>query len=247
MANPHWHDCLRHELEERGLPATYSARLLEELLDHCHDIQRENPSMEAHLSALERLGAPELLAAAAKKEYVKRTFAGRHPFLTFVVGPIVVTQMTWYLLLLLICFPLKTLVTPFEPATMLPPTSFEWFVAYANIYVLRFLPFAVLAPAFLRAGRTCCRPVWGMVACGIVAYMASVNYMHVGPPTEKHNLAVFLSLQFGLFGWQSRLVQAAIPLVVSIWTWRRWGDSGGASCPSDEELAASPLAAATSA
>jgi hypothetical protein len=238
MANPHWHERLRQALAKQGLPAAYSASLLEELAGHWDDLQKEHGSMEA-LSAEERLGAPELLAALAKAEYRKRSFAGRHPFLAFVVGPFLTTIVTWHILILL-CVPLKSLVAPYMPVRAAPPTRFEWTLVYAIVLFLRFVPFAVLAPVFVRLGRASCRPVWGLVAGGIVAYLAFVIKLEVAPPTEKHNLAVFLGLHFGLIHWHARLLQAALPLALSIWAWRRLGNSTGASSPS------LPMNAATS-
>ena len=230
MANPRWHERLRQALAKQGLPAAYSACLLEELAGHWEDLQKEHGSMDA-LSAEERLGAPELLAVAAREEYRKRSFAGRHPFLAFVVGPFLTTIVTWHALVLM-CVPLKSLVTPYMPVVEAPPTRFEWALVYVIVLLLRFVPFAVLAPLFVRMGRASCRPVWGMVACGIVAYMAFLNELGVASPTESHNLAVFFSWQFGLVHWYSRLLQAGIPVVLSIWAWRRWGNSAGASSPS---------------
>jgi|SRR5579863_4967093 len=235
MASPHWPERLRHELEERGLPGTYSARLLEELTEHLNDIQRENLSMEALASAEEKLGTPESLAAAAQKEYLRRTFAGRHPFLTFVIGPIPIVFVTWYVLVLL-CFSCKSFVAPYKPANMLPPTAFEWLVVYGQMNAVRFLPFVLLALFFVRVGRRACRPALGMVACGIVAYIAFINDIYVLLPTDEHNLAVGFAPQLGLWRWQDRWLQAAIPLAVGMWTWRR-------SCKPSCGLPLSPLPA----
>ncbi|HVX14078.1 MAG TPA: hypothetical protein VHC22_23030 [Pirellulales bacterium] len=238
MADQHWHDRLRRALDEQGLPAAYSARLLEELIEHCNDLHTENRSMEAHLTAEERLGAPASLAIAAKKEYVKRSFAGRHPFVVFFLGPIVVTQVAWHLLLF-VCVLLKWSVTPYEPVTMLPPTGLEWFIAYACVYLMRYLPFVVLAPFFMHTARKCYRPAWGTLACGLVAYMAFVNYMDVFPPTEKHNLTVGFTWIFGLYNWQGRFLPAAIPLVLSVWAWNRFDKS---TCPVSSFQAPQPAA-----
>jgi hypothetical protein len=203
--------------------------LLEELTQHLNDIQKENLGMEALASADEQLGTPESLAAAAQKEYLKRTFAGRHPFLTFVIGTIPVVVVTWYVLLL-ICVMCKSFVTPFKPVRLVPPTAFEWVCAYGSVYALRFLPFILLASFFVRMGRRAGRPVWGMVACGIVAYIAFTNHICVLPPTDDHNLGVGFSIVVDLRRWQERLLQAVIPLAVGIWTWRH-----------GEELRSSPL------
>ena len=60
---------------------------MEELADHCDDLSQETTSMDANsLSA--RLGMPEELADRAGEELRRRTFAGRHPLLTFVLAPL---------------------------------------------------------------------------------------------------------------------------------------------------------------
>ena len=198
--------------------------------------------MEALASAEEQLGTPESLAAAARKEYLKRTFAGRHPFLTFVVGPILAVVVAWHVLVL-VCGICKSFITPFKPASLLPPTAFEWVFAYGNVYALRFLPSVLLAFLFVRMGRRAGRPVWGMVACGIVAYIAFTNIIDVLPPTDEHNLGVGFSIIPGLWRWQERLLQAVIPLAVGIWTWRHMSKSRKPSCRHGKELPSSPLPA----
>jgi hypothetical protein len=220
MVKPPWHDRLRHELNKRGLPATYSARLIEELTDHFADIQQENLSMDAHMSAEERLGTPESLAAAAAKELGGRSFADRHPILTFVVAPIPAVAVTWYAVIL-ICFACKTLVTPSTPVQIGSPTAVEWAVAYGCLYVSRFLPFLLTAWLFSHLGRRARRPIWGMAACGIVAYFAFIFLIGVHAPSEHHNLSIGFGPALGLRHWQDRLVQALLPLAIGAWTWRQ--------------------------
>jgi len=220
MVKPQWHDRLRHELRERGLPPTYSARLIEELTDHFTDIQKENMSMEAQTSAEEKLGSPELLASAAQKAFGGRTFAGRHPIMTFLIGPIPLLFVTWYAIVG-ICGLCKGFVTPMEPAQIDPPTAFEWVVAYGCVYVSRFLPFVLAAWLFTRLGSRAKRPAWGLVACGIVAYFAFTFWMNVAPPTEQYSLRIVYTFLFGLRHWQRRLAQAILPLAFGLWTWYR--------------------------
>jgi hypothetical protein len=221
MVKPQWHDRLRHELSKRGLPSTYSARLIEELTDHFADIQKENPSMDAQMSAEERLGTPDLLAAAAAAELGGRTFADRHPILTFVVGPIPAVAVTWYAVMILIYFAFKSLVTPYTPAQIGSPTAVEWAIAYGCLYVSRFLPFLLTAWLFSHLGRRARRPIWGMAACGIVAYFAFIFLIGVHAPNAQHNLSIGFGPALGLRHWQDRLVQALLPLAIGVWTWRQ--------------------------
>lgn len=211
-------DRLRDELRKRGLPLDYAARLIEELADHFTDIQKENPSMDAHLSAEERLGSPQLLASTAQRELAGRTFAGRHPILTFLIGPIPVVALAWYATVVG-CARCKAYVTPMVPATITPPTIFEWILTYGCLYVSRFFPFRLTAWLFTRLGRRAGRPTWGLAACGIVAYFAFTFLMMVRPPSEQYNLSLWFSFVLGLEYWRDRLLQAAAPLLLGLWTW----------------------------
>jgi hypothetical protein len=166
------------------------------------------------------LGSPELLASTAQKEFVGRTFAGRHPILTFLILPIPIVAMTSYAIVVL-CFMCKSLVAPLEPVHIGPPTGFEWIVTYGCFYVSRFLPFVLTAWLFTRLGRRAGRPAWGLVACGLVAYFAFIWQFGISPPTERYNLYVFFRPELGLWHWQDRVIQAIVPLVLGVWTWRQ--------------------------
>jgi len=78
MDSRQWRETLRGDLHRQNLPAAYIDRLVEELSDHSIDLQTENPSMDAQV-ALDRIGSPNNIAAAASREFRHRTFAGRHP------------------------------------------------------------------------------------------------------------------------------------------------------------------------
>jgi len=174
--------------------------------------------MEAHSSAEEKLGAPELLASAAKKALTGRTFAGRHPILTFLIGPIPVVALVWYATVVG-CALCKGYVTPMVPATLNPPTIFEWILTYGCVYVSRYLPFVLTAWLFARLAKRTGHPTWGLAACGIVAYFAFTFITRVRPPSEQYNLSVGFSFVLGLAYWQERILQAAAPLLLGLWTW----------------------------
>ena len=188
MVYQKWHNRLREELSKRSLPPAYSARLLDELADHISDLQQENLSMDAQTNAEDKLGSPESLAATAEKEYRRRTFAGRHPFLTFVVGAISTAFVTWFVIVL-ICAECKSFVTPLTPITHHAPSTIEWVAAYGSMYVAAYLPYILTAAFFSYVARRAGRPGWGMVACALVAYFAFVNIYEVYPPTEAYNLS----------------------------------------------------------
>src|SRR5436190_22962693 len=93
-----WPDQLRHKLREQNLPPRYIDRLVEELSDHLIDSQMENASMEAQQS-VDRLGSIQQLAAVARHEFCRTSFAIRHPYLSFVFGPLVVVPVLFSCLL----------------------------------------------------------------------------------------------------------------------------------------------------
>jgi hypothetical protein len=220
MVKPLWRDRLHEELRKRGLPRAYAARLIEELSDHVTDLEQENPSMDAQMLVEEKLGSPESLAEAAASELTGRTFAGRHPMLTFLVAPIPAAMITLFGVLLL-CLAFKTLVTPVAPVNPNPPTAFEWVTAYGIVFVQRFAPFALTAWLFLAMARRAGRPAWGITACALVAVLAFTFRTGVIPPTVEHNLLIWFGPPNGLQHWQTGLVQAAVPLVLGLWAWLR--------------------------
>jgi hypothetical protein len=103
MANPPSRDALRAELEQRGLPPAYIERLLGELDDHFTDLLEERSSSMGAARKLdfeandlqERLGEPTQLAIFAAEQYRARSFWGRHPFVTFVLGPLPFLLICW--------------------------------------------------------------------------------------------------------------------------------------------------------
>ncbi len=103
MANPPSRDVLRAELEQRGLPPAYIERLLGELDDHYNDLLEERSSSMGAARKLdfeaddlqERLGEPTQLAIFAAEQYRARSFWGRHPIVTFVLGPLPLLLISW--------------------------------------------------------------------------------------------------------------------------------------------------------
>lgn len=219
MGRPQWRDRLREELRKRNLPPEYAARLIEELADHVTDLEQENPSMDAQMLVEEKLGSPESLAEAAAAELAGRTFAGRHPVLTFVVAPIPAVVLT-LAALLTVCLACKSVLTPLEPLNPNPPTAFEW-LADGIVFVQRFAPFALTAWFFLAMARRAGRPVWGLTACTLVALFAFTFRTGVIPPTVEHNLLIWFGPSNGRRQWQTGMLQSAVPLVLGLWAWRR--------------------------
>ena len=98
-----WQHEMRRELRRQRLPSAYVARLLSELDDHYEDLIEERDSsmgaarkLQTETSDLEcRLGKPAQLAVFAGEQYYARSFWGRHPFVTFALGPLPLLAATW--------------------------------------------------------------------------------------------------------------------------------------------------------
>ena len=98
MSKSKWLNEVAQVLRRQGLPGAYTRRFMDELADHCEDLCQETASMDAN-SLTVRLGSPEELAGRAVVEMRHRTYAGRHPFVTFVAAPL----PTAALLLIALC------------------------------------------------------------------------------------------------------------------------------------------------
>jgi hypothetical protein len=222
MADSHWLDRFAAELRRQRLPAGYRVRLLDELADHLSELEQETTSMEAQVLLEERIGRPEVIAAEARSEYTRRTFAGRHPVLTFGVAPLfavlgilLTTLFVTYLVLML-----ASLTTPQLREQSIPPTTLQWCVAYSAVWFVRLAPFGVAAWLFARAGRRAQRPKWGLVACTIVAALAFVFWMGIREETTEHPGLVFFGLAIQQVPHPEQYVQAALPLAIGLWsTW----------------------------
>jgi hypothetical protein len=69
------------DLMRRGVSPAYASRVTRELAEHADDLA------ESGLDAPAGVGDVELLAAGIAESYRQRTFAGRHPILSFAVAP----------------------------------------------------------------------------------------------------------------------------------------------------------------
>src|SRR5262249_30729974 len=156
------------------LPSAYIQRMVEELTDHAADLSLEDLSMEAQQNIEGRLGTPEQIAAAAKAEFNCRTFAGRHPLFTFVVGPLLTTFIIYVATVLLVigaCFLLDFMSSGLLSANddaNLPPSAFEFRLMQFMSGLVRFVPFVLSAWLFVQLGRRSRRYHWSIAACSII-------------------------------------------------------------------------------
>jgi len=221
MAGPHWLDRFAAELRKQRLPAGYSARLLEELADHVSELEQETTSMDAQVLLEERIGSPEAVAAGARSEYVRRTFAGRHPVLTFGIAPLfaAIGSLLAAIFVAWLAVWMVAMTTPQLLAEKNPPNTFQWGVVYSVLWFVRLAPFGLTAWMFARAGRRLQCPHWGFLACAIVATLAFVFWMNVHTGTAEVQGQVFLGLAIQRFPHPEQFLQAALPLAIGLWSW----------------------------
>jgi hypothetical protein len=224
MVSQHWRSQLVEALNRQSLPSAYVDRLVEELSDHASDLFMENPSMEAQQNVATRLGTPEQLAAVAKAEFQRRTFAGRHPVVTFVAGPIVAVIGTFVANALLVIAALL-LVEEAMGGSFLKhernTSAFAFDVGVLQVLncCIRFVPFALPAWFFVRLGRRSELRAWTMTACGIVAVAALFLSAVVNPGTAKGEGTWIIDPTWRI-GFD-QIVQAAVPLAFGMWMlWR---------------------------
>jgi hypothetical protein len=213
-----WHSELRRALVRRRLPQDYRERLMGELLDHFYDLMEENPHMDAR-TLTSRLGWPDDLARAASAEYRRRTFAGRHPIVTFLVAP-VPTVATLIVGLLLLLFGVAWLV-PDKWIHSSRGVAITPIVLFAIAWTLRLAPFAVAALLFTRgAARSGCDFRWSMAATALVVLFAGAFNVWFEAPTLVPESGRF-GLGFALPTGPVQLLQASVPLAIALWYTRR--------------------------
>lgn len=226
MATPQWRDQVRQELRRQGLPSDYISRLVEELSDHATDISLENSSMDAEQNVVSRLGSPGQLASFAKAEFQRRTFAGRHPLVTFVAGP-VLTMMATLIVICLVSFGACCLIDAALGGILsanddleLPPSSLEMGIMQCFNTSVRFLPFLFSTWLFVRLGRRAELRTWSIAACGVIALVAFLFTSILTPATAQTRATWMIG-----FGWKPGLdqtLQAAVPVTFVAWMiWQR--------------------------
>lgn len=174
MVTSSWLDDVRRELAKRQVDRAYRERLLEELRDHLDDIRCEerNYAMSAEVwnngSISQRMGKPEVIAAAADRPHVPVRFAQRHPLITFLVTPIPLLIVLW--------------IAYFAGAIGLL-SGFQshrddaWAIRLATIIVhgVAYVPAILLTSAIAwLAVRSRVKTGWWLTAAGLVALVSSM-------------------------------------------------------------------------
>ncbi|MFO0948801.1 MAG: hypothetical protein U1D30_23235 [Planctomycetota bacterium] len=235
MNGPLSPDRLARELRRRGLPAEYVERLIEEWQDHVDDLvvsQEGGHGMEAEKICLahHRVGDEPTLVDTAVKEFRKRTFAGRHPVLTFLLAPIPLTVVAWILYFF----------TGYLVGCVAVFLGGDWFriegkpfaewPAYVLWAQMAFVFAAPIVPPLLVTMLTCRWGsmsgrswLWPATACLLFAFLAGLFHINVEYPYAPGTGKLMICLFFSKRPLNSQLLHCAIPLIIGAFLLFRHG------------------------
>jgi hypothetical protein len=189
----------------------YIRRFTGELADHCEDFLQEPQRMDAKLLN-SRLGAPDELACRAAAALRQRTYAGRHPLITFVAAPLptaalLLASLVAAFLLVLSAVPEGSTANDYGPV-------WAAIVMQGTVWTMRFVPFVVGALLFCHLARGAVRGRrWSLVACGLVALLAVAFSVSLTMPTYGPGSGR-LTLGFGVPPSGTQWLQALAPLAI---------------------------------
>ncbi len=213
-------DTVRCALHRRGLPNAYIQRVVGELEDHQHDIAGEWSVTDASTASnADRMGNPDVLANALADRYHDRTFAGRHPIVTFLLAPIPAVLLAWTALLLVL-FGVVQLYKFWFDHTILTISDMSSVVV--GVALLMHIVGIVVPPAAIalffawlayRGGKGM---IWSCAATALVAFAAlcfhSVLLFPIEPGTGMYSVGFGFS-PHQLFGPQ--LLQMLVPILAA--------------------------------
>ena len=225
---------LKKELEGRGFPSAYVQRLLHEWHDHLIDLWDEKEfamSTGASISRdiTSRLGEPNQLADRAVSQYQRRTFAGRHPIVMFLLAPIPLTIVAWIATFALAIggMELAKWATSYESATSTNAERYSTATivgAYAFLYGAILVPPIALALFFVRMSRISLRSwPWALASCLLIALLTGMLQSSLGFPSGevKGHLTLGLGMGPHLFVSPIALMQFGVPLAFGLFAlWR---------------------------
>jgi hypothetical protein len=210
---------LRETLLHAGVAPTHVRRYLRELSEHYADLVDEEleagRSPEgAKAAARTRLGADETLAAAMLAEPSLRSWTGRAPWATLVIGPFLLLVLAW----ILGCVGVILLVGHPADASRLPPWLAWWPVEWlprerAARLATALLdlvqaggPLLIVSWVALHSARQRSRLIWPSLGCVIVALVGSslfwtANWPAIDPRDPLHRVSWSLSMGFRGYGW----------------------------------------------
>lgn len=233
MNNLRWIERVGRKLVHQGLPQGYVRRVVGELRDHQQELlaaQTPDPgsSTADDEPAIIRLGNPNKLAGVIAGQFRRQHFAGRHPILSFVAAPLLMTVAGWSLL------PLSLIGGGWAVETVLGIDFNAWISQQParaqmamNVWqnVILFGVPALVALLICRwARRSAVSRGWIIGACVQTALLAFAMQVEITLPTAPGNgrLAMGLGLTTGM-------VRMMVPLLVTLWALSKmpgpWSDA----------------------
>jgi hypothetical protein len=181
---------LRCELVRRRLPRFYVHRVMREFDDHSQDIvaeRQETPDAD-------RLGDPRQLAQHFATEFRARHFAGRHPWLVFLLAPIPCTLVA-VIASFFMAFATVELLEPVLPAAAAPWLS--RFLMIAACHVGLVVPLLGVTWIFGRlAYRSGCGARWFWTASLLQCLLGALTQLSVSLPAERTNGSIEIGLSY---------------------------------------------------
>lgn len=198
MVSRQWLDDVMSIMRRRGLPADYTARMIEELHDHAAELEAHDPGTPAAA----RLGTAEAVAEAAVDEYRAGRFAGRHPILAFVVAPLFAIDLAF-------CLYINAGVELVEGIGGME-SAFAVGLSHVLTRLCGFVvPVGVLALVW-RVYRRSGRPrAWFAASGAVVAVLAGLFFAQFTPPSPDVEAELITEFRFAR-SWVQLLQFAAV-------------------------------------
>lgn len=229
------------DLVRRGLPVEYAERAVAELEDHRQDLLAEAerdglPGEAAESLAAERLGNTKTLSRKIVRDYRRRSFAGRHPWWTFVAAPLPTMVLAWAALILTIwgaAEAAKLVIGDWGGPIDLCKPNPPWVhpaVCALLFLIVNFGPTATACIYAWLASRGGHGLRWLTAACLPLALVAAILFFKVESLPGGHGRVMFgLMLaepvkMLRLFTSPLQLTQLLLPLVAAtcIYSWHQW-------------------------
>ena len=231
---------VRQLLRRRGLPRVYVERVIKEFDDHRVDIVEEQrlqgrTRQRAESAADSRLGDPYRLAETVVAQYQARSFFGRHPVITFLVGPFPLVIAAW-VAFAAASFALLYMVGMFfgsvSGSTIAEMDGVMLWTVLTLHYASSVVPWAAAALVLCALARYSGRGIgWLVAGCALTTIFAlalrSEMTLPVEPGTGRYTIAVGLGLSRTLFQLSHHLLQVIVPfgvfaLFLAQSQYRRW-------------------------
>ena len=204
---------LRETLLRAGVAPARVHRYVRDLSDHLSDLVEEEleggkTHAEAQAAAYARLGADEVLADAMLAERALRSWTGRAPWATLLVGPIALLVLAWLI-------PLRSLAlllgTPGVKLHALPEAADAVF-GFIQIAA----PVLIAAMVAFLGARQRSRLLWPVLGCLAVAYVGG------GLVWGAHWLAAGMRGFFTItFRWANSLTVGSLSLSLAVAIYRK--------------------------